>query len=70
MVIQVNGKLRGKMQIAADADRDSCEAAAQGQRSTAALPRRRPDQESHRRARKTGQFRCLGLPPQAGHQRC
>ena len=28
MVIQVNGKLRGKMQIAADADRDSCEAAA------------------------------------------
>ena len=28
MVIQVNGKLRGKMQIDADADRDSCEAAA------------------------------------------
>jgi leucyl-tRNA synthetase len=28
MVIQVNGKLRGKMQIAAGADRDSCEAAA------------------------------------------
>jgi leucyl-tRNA synthetase len=28
MVIQVNGKLRGKMQIAPDADRDSCEAAA------------------------------------------
>ena len=28
MVIQVNGKLRGKIQIAADADRDSCEAAA------------------------------------------
>ncbi len=28
MVIQVNGKLRGKMQIAADSDRDSCEAAA------------------------------------------
>ena len=28
MVIQVNGKLRGKMQIAADADRDSCEAIA------------------------------------------
>ena len=28
MVIQVNGKLRGKMQIAAAADRDSCEAAA------------------------------------------
>ena len=28
MVIQVNGKLRGKMHIAADADRDSCEAAA------------------------------------------
>jgi leucyl-tRNA synthetase len=28
MVIQVNGKLRGKMQIAPDADRDSCEAMA------------------------------------------
>jgi len=28
MVIQVNGKLRGKMQIAPDADRGSCEAAA------------------------------------------
>jgi leucyl-tRNA synthetase len=28
MVIQVNGKLRGKIQIAADTDRDSCEAAA------------------------------------------
>jgi leucyl-tRNA synthetase len=28
MVIQVNGKLRGKMQIAAGADRDSCEAMA------------------------------------------
>jgi leucyl-tRNA synthetase len=28
MVIQVNGKLRGKMQIAAGTDRDSCEAAA------------------------------------------
>jgi leucyl-tRNA synthetase len=28
MVIQVNGKLRGKMQIDADADRASCEAAA------------------------------------------
>ena len=28
MVIQVNGKLRSKMQIDADADRDSCEAAA------------------------------------------
>ena len=28
MVIQVNGKLRGKMQVAADADRDSCEAMA------------------------------------------
>ena len=25
MVIQVNGKLRGKMQVAADADRQSCE---------------------------------------------
>jgi leucyl-tRNA synthetase len=30
MVIQVNGKLRGKMQVAADADRASCEAAARG----------------------------------------
>jgi leucyl-tRNA synthetase len=29
MVIQVNGKLRGKMQIDAGADRDTCEAAAQ-----------------------------------------
>ena len=28
MVIQVNGKLRGKMQVDADADRASCEAAA------------------------------------------
>ena len=28
MVIQVNGKLRGKMQVSADADRASCEAAA------------------------------------------
>ncbi len=28
MVIQVNGKLRGKMQVSADADRDSCEAIA------------------------------------------
>ncbi|MDH3449995.1 MAG: class I tRNA ligase family protein, partial [Gammaproteobacteria bacterium] len=28
MVIQVNGKLRGKMQLGADADRASCEAAA------------------------------------------
>ena len=28
MVIQVNGKLRGKMQIDVDADRASCEAAA------------------------------------------
>ena len=28
MVIQVNGKLRGKMQVSADADRDSCEATA------------------------------------------
>jgi leucyl-tRNA synthetase len=28
MVIQVNGKLRGKLQIGADADRASCEAAA------------------------------------------
>ena len=28
MVIQVNGKLRGKMQVVADADRASCEAAA------------------------------------------
>jgi leucyl-tRNA synthetase len=28
MVIQVNGKLRGKMQIAADADRETCEASA------------------------------------------
>ena len=28
MVIQVNGKLRGRMQVAADADREACEAAA------------------------------------------
>jgi len=28
MVIQVNGKLRGKMQVAVDLDRAGCEAAA------------------------------------------
>ena len=28
MVIQVNGKLRGRMQVAADLDREGCEAAA------------------------------------------
>ena len=28
MVIQVNGKLRGKMQIGVDTDREGCEAAA------------------------------------------
>ena len=28
MVIQVNGKLRGKMQVGVDADRDACEAVA------------------------------------------
>ena len=61
LVLQINGKLRGKITVPAAADRAAIEAAARAQRRGREACRRRAGEEGHRRARAARQCRRLSV---------
>ncbi len=57
LVVQVNGKLRGHIDVAASASREDVEAAARPARTCCAFHRRPEHPQGHRGTRQTGQHR-------------
>ena len=60
--VQVNGKVRGRITVAADADKASLEASCAGRREGAGVPGRCDPEEGHRGAGPAGQPRRLAPP--------